>query len=451
MQTISSAELVINREGLEPLFTRERCQSPTHRVIFNSHLTRAAGITAGIALLAVACAPGPPSRGASDASRGGPSDARAVSPERGRARLETVASIAATPGERGFDLAVAIAQDQAGDLYVLEYPSSRVRVLSGDGDSLRALARHTTGMREVGDALALAFLPDSTLGLFTPAPSQIVKLDRFGNIVGRARIAALAAAQGATVVIRKALCRGDNLVLGGTEARPADQKQARTHFVRRYGATGEILATYAAHETIIDMTSRHITEAEAFAPLATSFTVGRDGRVYVAPQRDAYRIEVYTLEGALERVIERAFTPAARTHADSARVRCLYDGWARETPIEISYELEPTEPAILALEIDARGRLWVRHSRGALDPQTAGSVAYDIFDREGCLVEVIDVACDETDGLHFLGGDRVMLVRNEAGAEFVRAGGRLGWLTQAEIAGAAASSFERAIIGRVRE
>jgi hypothetical protein len=397
-----------------------------------------AGIAAGMALFAVACAPGPSSSGT-------------VAPVRGRARLEALAPIAATTGERGFDLAVAIAQDRAGDLYVLEFPSSRVRVLSGDGDSLRTLARHTAGMREIYNALAMAFLPDSTLGLITPSPSEIVKLDRLGNMVGRAPIATVAADQGANIMVRKALCGGGNFVLGGIEARPADQKQARTHFVRRYGATGEVLGTYVERETVIDMASRHITEAETFASFTESFTVGPDGRVYVAPQRDAYRIEVYAPEGALERVIERAFTPATRSRADSARVRCLYDGWVRETPVAISYEIEPTEPAIVALEVDGRGRLWVRHSRGTDDPPAAGRVAWDVFDPAGRLVEVVDVACDDTDGLRFLSGDRALLVRNEAGAEFVRAGGRLGWLAQADIPGSLTTSLVRATLCRVRE
>jgi hypothetical protein len=346
---------------------------------------------------------------------------------------------------------MACAQDRAGDLYLLEYPSSRVRVYAPDGDSLRTFWRHRSGGRRVLDALAFAILPDSSLGLITATPAHIVRFDRRGNLSGRAPVSGASPEPGTALMIRKALCRGGTLVLGGIEAHPQDQKQARTHFVRRYGSLGEILTTYVARETVVDLATRHTSEAEAFAPLATSFTVDPDGRVYVAPERDAYRIEVYSPEGALERVIEREFTPWMRTAADSARVKCLFDGWVRDAPLMLTYDLEPTEPAILALEVDDQGRLWVRHSRSAHDPASPGRLAFDVFDPEGRFIRIIDVACDEDDGLHFLGNGRTAVVRNETGAEFVRAGGRLGWLAQAEIASAATLSSERALVCRIRE
>jgi hypothetical protein len=385
------------------------------------------------------------------ATTGRAGEANAPLKSRGHAEILPLASIAPAPGETGFDLAMACAQDRAGDLYLLEYPSSRVRVFSPDGDSLRTFWRHRSGSRAAWDALAFAILPDSSLGVITATPALIIRFDRRGNLTGRAPVGSACTEPGTAVMIRKALCRGGTLVLGGIEAHPTDQQQARTHFVRRYGSLGEILATYATRETVLDMTTRHTSETEAFAPLTTSFAVGPDGRVYVAPERNAYRIEVYSPEGALEHVIERDFVPWARTAADSARVKCLFEGWVRDAPLILTYDLEPTEPAILALEVDDQGRLWVRHSRSAHDPERPGRLAFDLFDREGRFTKVIDVACDADDGLHFLGDGRAVVVRNEAGAEFVRAGGRLGWLAQAEIASAASLSPERALLCRLRE
>jgi 4-hydroxybutyrate CoA-transferase len=42
IQDVTLYSILLLGEGLEPLFTRERCQTLTHRVIFNSHLTREA-------------------------------------------------------------------------------------------------------------------------------------------------------------------------------------------------------------------------------------------------------------------------------------------------------------------------------------------------------------------------------------------------------------------------
>jgi len=393
----------------------------------------------------------------------------AEAPGRGNILFSPLWTVEADPAAAGFDLLLDWVADRAGRNYLLEYPSGRVQVLSPRGERLRALERHTLGARPASGAIALALLPDSTLGLLLPSPAELIKIDRRGNPIGRASLSAAPGIPGATTTVRRAACAGGVLVLGGVDTRTDEARgQVRTHFVRRYGAGGEILATYAARETAIDMSRRRFSESEAIAPFTLSFAVGPDGRVFVAPDRDAYRIEVYTPEGDLDRVIEREIKPTARGTADSARVVALFEDWLRDAPAGIRYDLEPTAPVVAGMQVDSRGRLWVRRSGipgegaggGDVGPRTEPHAAtaagggnagpgpatgagpgaatgagpgearavYDLFDPDGRFRETIAPATPEgspVEGdLVFLGGDRAASLARSAALLWLRLGGR---------------------------
>ena len=54
-------------------------------------------------------------------------------------------------------------------------------------------------------------------------------------------------------------------------------------------------------------------EAEQLDIALRRMTIGRDGRVYIAPDREAYRIDVFAPGGGLDRVIEREYAEHRRT------------------------------------------------------------------------------------------------------------------------------------------
>ena len=84
-------------------------------------------------------------------------------------------------------------------------------------------------------------------------------------------------------------------------------------------------------------------------------TVGPDGRVYAAKERDRYAVDVFTTDGTLVRVIEREFENWQRDERELQRVNSLFEVQARNLPFDITWEIEPYEQTLSALHVDADG------------------------------------------------------------------------------------------------
>jgi hypothetical protein len=85
----------------------------------------------------------------------------------------------------------------------------------------------------------------------------------------------------------------------------------------------------------------------------------------------------------------------------------------------IKLVMEPTEPDILDIRLDARGQLWVLPSRGIREQDEGIHSTWDVFDSSGAFVRQMAIACEgdgRKDALFFPGGDLVVLVREHADA-----------------------------------
>jgi hypothetical protein len=141
------------------------------------------------------------------------------------------------------------------------------------------------------------------------------------------------------------------------------------------------------------------------------------GRVYIAPDREAYRVEVYEPDGRLHHVIERDYPEHRRTPDELEEWRRLFAASMRNVPFEMQIDLCPTAAPIdwIIGGLWARedGRLWVRTSRSAVDQPPGVMLTYDVFAPDGRFVEQVRVACPgdgQEDALFFAGPDRVILV-----------------------------------------
>jgi hypothetical protein len=137
----------------------------------------------------------------------------------------------------------------------------------------------------------------------------------------------------------------------------------------------------------------HFRERDEYFPAPDRWTLGHDGRVYVAGSRDEYAIDVYLPDGQLERVIHREFSAPERT---PERMRLLRDTWnlAVEAQACSTYELCSTDPAVTRLWMERDSLLCVQHAR-SIDLQTEhASITYDVFDCQGHLEKQVRVICD---------------------------------------------------------
>ena len=102
------------------------------------------------------------------------------------------------------------------------------------------------------------------------------------------------------------------------------------------------------------MSSDRRDETSGYFP--DSWTLGPDGRVWIPPFRNDYRIDVYQADGTLQRTITRRYEPYKRTDLEIEQRRTAMTPWGGRNRRTWNVVVEPTMPDILQMHVDAEGR-----------------------------------------------------------------------------------------------
>jgi hypothetical protein len=333
--------------------------------------------------------------------------------------LEELWRVGGEDGEVLFGVIGQVRVDEDGLIYLLDIQLSHAEVFSPDGEHLKTLSREGDGPGEVRRPADLVLMPDGDVALLRNFPGTLIKVDRDGNPTGTVELGRGDPTAGGFVILRSGHCRGGNLVFGLTEVERGDNQavQHRKSVLASFTPAGERLAVYSQFEYVFDFSDFHFAEAEHVDWPVRRFDLGPDGRVYCAPHRDEYRVNVYAADGTLERVIEREFEIQRRSQQELDDLRDLFEAALREIPFEYELTIEQTEPPIRWLQNGLRvaedGSLWVLTSRSATDQPAGVMQTYDVFDADGHFMKQVAVRCDgdgADDYLFFTGHDRMVLV-----------------------------------------
>jgi hypothetical protein len=338
----------------------------------------------------------------------------AAEPSQGRSVLMTREHWRAGAREEAplFGVLAQVLSDEEGRIYALDRQLSTVWVFGPDGGLLRSLSREGDGPGEARRPSDMAFLPDGTLGICRAHSGELVRLSLDGTALPSFRVGGPQANRGGGVWIEGVGCRGGSLVLLCQSISHAPGQQETSYYVARFDSDGQELCRYFKKVVVDDFANIRINEARNYYPRGRLWALGPDRRVYLAPERNEYRIHVYAENGALEMVIERDYEPVPRDPREKAASKKGYEKWYAS--VSSTIELEESEPAITRMMVDAEDYLWVLTSRGVVEQPDGIMATYDVFDREGQFVRQVAVAATgdgRLDDLFFLGGDRLLLVR----------------------------------------
>lgn len=309
--------------------------------------------------------------------------------------------------------------DEAGNVYLLDIQLTEVQVFSPEGIYLRSLGRAGDGPGEIRRVSDMVFLPDGTLGLVQAFPGKIVKVDLEGVPAGEMRPGGNHPEDGGFFALRGAASLGTRLVLSGARITRDEEKRIATQFIASFDENSTQLATYFESTTVRAFRRAARKEGEDFFPHDGGWALAPDGRVFVAPQRNGYRLEVFSPEGQPERAFSRPYSPRQRTAAEMEQVRqSMFPRRGRNrTPPDIV--VERTERDILDMRVAKDGTLWVLPSRGIIDQPEGIHSTWDLFDSRGNFVETVSLACEgrgQRDAVFFAGSDLVILVKEHAQA-----------------------------------
>jgi hypothetical protein len=313
-----------------------------------------------------------------------------------------------------FGMVVDCMTDAEGNVYLLDNQLCNVEVFTAAGEHLRTLSRQGDGPGEIRIPQGLVMMPDGTLGILELFPGKIVKLTLAGEPQGNLTLGGNGDPQTGFVAAIGSENRGGTMIVAAQHSIPSDAGQDRTQYLARISEEGEELVRYREASMILDFNNPRFVERELLPAFLLASSVGPDGHVYVARDRDQYAIEVYSPDGSLVRVIEREFKNWKRDNRDLRRMNALVDAWIQGFPGEMPRDLETYEPAITELFVTDEGTLWVQHSRSGRDLPEGILLSYDTFDAEGKYLQEVHIASEGDpafDGLRFLSGDRALLIK----------------------------------------
>ncbi len=321
----------------------------------------------------------------------------------------------------------------AGDneeIYLLDMQLSEVQVYSPDGEHLRTLSRTGDGPGESRNPSDMLFLPCGNLGLVQAFPGKVTKIDLEGNPAGTVTLGGQDPTQGGFSMIFDAKSRGESIFFAGMEiAQQGQTGQKRTSFLASFSPEGLEKTRYLEMIQELDLTRFEVIERDNYFVYPRRWDIGTGGRVYAAPHRNRYAINVYSPDGRLERVIEREYTPRRRTPEEQRRIEDIAAAQTRQMPFEFKMELENTEPDISGIRAAEDGSIWVLSSSGSFEQSKGIMATYDVFDADGVFRRQVSVECEGNgarDGLFFIGKDRVVLVKGLVDAAVNMQAGGMG-------------------------
>jgi len=310
--------------------------------------------------------------------------------------------------------------DDEGNLYLLDIQLVEVLVYDADGEYIHSLGKQGDGPGELRRANQVMFLPDGTVGIVQPFPGRVVKVDFEGLPAGEIRPGGDDPTSGGFFSINSAASYGDRIVLGGARMSRDEEKFTATNFLGEFSDDGVAGRVYLEKVTTRQRGRREFVEKEWYFP-HQAWALDGAGRVYVAPERNEYRIEVYGAPGDPERTLSRDFESWRRTDQEMERARQIAVPFMRRNRGNINFVMEPTEPDISALRATPDGSLWVLSSRGTREQPAGVHSTWDIFGKTGEFTGQVAVACEGQGGrdeLFFPGHGLAVLIKEHAEARF---------------------------------
>jgi hypothetical protein len=358
-------------------------------------------------------------------------------PQNGRRTVQLVERWRAG-GDDGEDFFGLISQCIVGDdgsVYLLDTRLSEVAVYAPDGERTGTLSREGEGPGETRMPASIMFMPDGSLGILQIFPGRIVKVGLDDTPQGVIEFGDKTA--GGFLQLLDCMAQGDRLVVSGTEIKQNPPSgQIRTAFVAACDTEGKEVVRFTEIERVLDFSSFNWIEDEQHQLDFRKTVVGKDGRVYVAPHRNEYRIDVYAKDGGLDRVITRQYEHRRRTAEEIERLEAQREAQFSRLP-GAKWTTSQTEPDIGALRLGPDGNLWVECSRGGVEQPEGVFYTWDVFDPDGRFIEQVSAACrgdGEDDMMIWTADGAVQVTGFMSSVRMLQGGGNAGAPTDEEAA-----------------
>ncbi|MCP4545187.1 MAG: hypothetical protein GY835_01825 [bacterium] len=305
--------------------------------------------------------------------------------------------------------------DDDGNVYLVDEQLAQIVVITRAGEVDRILSRQGEGPGELTWPSDLMWLPERTIGVIDSRRGEITRLapdgtpkdpfllvDDEGNPLRSARI-------------MQAANRGGTWAMRLHESVFAEGERRNVINLALVDDRGRIGKRLHGEARGWNFAKREYIEVREYLTGLGWWTLGPAGRVYLAPERNGYRIDVIGKSGEIERTITRPFAPRLRTRAEKERIGDSKSMNVGNDRVRLACEIEDHDPVIVDLHVTDNGDLWVRPTREQGERDDGEVLAYDLFDKRGVYRERVrfpGLKIRSQDRLIMLSPERFILITN---------------------------------------
>ncbi len=247
-----------------------------------------------------------------------------------------------------------------GQVLVLDTRLSEVKVLGPDGTLVRTLAREGDGPGEVRRPGDMFIAADGSVCMLQGFPGRVVKVKADGTPAGEAKYGSGQPGAGQFAVLIRGLPHPGGMVLAGISMTFGNSSVSdQEYFLSLCGPDG------TRRQQLLTKSSRIDYADFALDEMGMDFVWQRlaglaDGRIFVAPERNEYRVVNYGPDGKPVREIARAYQAPPRNATQKEQARRILDAIGANYPTRPKrITVEDTAPAVAGLWATDDGRVWV--------------------------------------------------------------------------------------------
>jgi hypothetical protein len=278
--------------------------------------------------------------------------------------------------------------DDQGNSYLLDSTLKVIRVFGPDGTFLRNISGEGEGPGEFSMANSFMLMPNKKIGIVQMMPAKIVTVDLEGIPGEHFSLGG----DGGMKMVRNAGASDHSVVIGMVSPNFQDGSIVTTHSLAIVDPSGEV------QHTIIENKKKEKGGSLSLGGGDNSFTeqwsVGHDGKVYVAQHNYEYKIEVFDDEGKATKSISRDYDSLKRTPEAIAEDEERNADMAARFGGNIEIDIPQFERDIRSLHPRQDGVLWVATSRGNQECPEGKLGVFDEYDADGKFVRQISIKAD---------------------------------------------------------
>ena len=320
-----------------------------------------------------------------------------------------------------------ISTDDDGKVFILDTQQSQVQFYNPDGQWAGTLSQEGEGPGETRNPDGMYLDQAGRICLLTSPVGSIVRVNPDNTPADPLTFSTGEGTDGGVTILLGGSTCGDGLIIASMRLFFEDNGQSRQHYsLSLCDANGLQLKVLAEKDNFINYADFRLDEKNMDF-CWSRWVYGLDKRIYIAPERNEYRINVFDVNGNLEKVISRDYSAFERDEYLTRRATMRIEGVATYHGVPLQgLSIEDVEPDIVGMWVDPKGYLWVHTSRGRGEKPEGAYSVYDVFSPDGKFDQQVAVMCDAEpykDSLQHLDDGRIVVVLSSLDA----------WLTQQNV------------------